>query len=351
VLLKTFIRFIVTIVIVTAISVVTTFFILKNNQENKITQLDKTARLISGQVSSANLNSILGFTHDYFIFIIHKRDGRLLFESGKRPQEDLRIWEENKYIVFKEMMQQAEGTLVYPELESWKILSAKKIVRYMAIPDLDWVLAVELPASVTLSQLTGVYSPGVAGGILLASLLITACFNLGNGKRKMEPDNAGLGQKDPPPAAVEPVAVVTPAAKAPVDYAYQKRLIAEARKQLESGKAKLAAVKTEAEDVTAKINEQKAPVLEKRIAEKIAKPEEPPQKQDLVKPVEIAKAETEIKAETKEEIKEEAKPPAAANPTEVYFDKLMEKKKGKPQPDTIIGMALSKKMHREKLDT
>src|SRR6185503_13192492 len=135
---------------------------------------------------------------------------------------------------------QAEGTLEYPAVESWQVLAIRKVIRYMGLPDLDWVLAVELPASVTISQLVRIYSPTVAGGILLASLLITSCFSFGNGMRKVSPEGAvertPEPQSPPTPVEVATAPVFAAAPKAPIDYLYQKKLIAEARKQLEAGK-------------------------------------------------------------------------------------------------------------------
>ena len=145
--------------VVGAGSLVTTYVILKHDIDRKLEEQAKAATLIANQIKLANLNAILAFTDPYYIFVLHHRDWRVLFESGKRQGGDLKVWEDNSTKILNQILSSQSGSMTYPYRESWEILARRKHLEYRYLPELDWVVAMELPASVTLSELLAVYKP------------------------------------------------------------------------------------------------------------------------------------------------------------------------------------------------
>ncbi|HLF17815.1 MAG TPA: hypothetical protein VI749_02860 [Candidatus Omnitrophota bacterium] len=269
---------------ISSVSLLTTHIILKRNIDKKIQELDRTARLVANQIKTANINSILAFTGEHFIFIVHQRDGRLLFESAQRPEGEKAVWEQLKIPLISEMIQNKEGWLYFPNKRVWQFLSLQKAIRYVYLTDLNWIVAVEVPASVSWHRLASIYSPVVWGALISFCFIVTVLlFPL---------------KKERP--VIAPKQEIKSFQATGTENKLTVRLVEEAKKMLEENKMPTA--QQEAQPAIEHANEEEKPQIK------------------------------------------EVKKPAV-----VYFEKIMEKKSKKLQPDTIIGRALSKKSNREKM--
>jgi hypothetical protein len=348
--------FVATALVLTAVSLASTYAILRHDVDQKIDGQQRATALIGEQIKSANLNSILAFTDQYFIFIIHLRDGRLLFESAKRAGNDLLLWERNRDAVRNEIFSKRAGTLVYPRRGPWQILAERKNVIYQHLPDLDWIVATELPGAVGLQQLLGFYAPWVWGILAGFSLALAWYVTFFRGKTQPTLVPGASGQQ-----AVAAVARKFDARDKKMIHAvysdeFTQRLVSAAKKALKEPQPPeqpaMPAPKAAEEDVAAKPHEEN-PVLQ--------------QEDPVIEEVEIkdhVKAAAQmVKQEAGEQPVQEPRPEAAKSDeepvdeskkaAEIYFERIIsggKTKKEKPKPASIIGMALSKKKNREDVD-
>jgi len=139
----------------------------KDRIENDLkTRLDTTtqamaAQLKANQVPFSPNNVVPG------IFIINQTDGTVVVDRRNNKMAGQKIWEEYKTKIIYEMQKQKRGWVEYPDKSTWNFSEPKRIIRYISIDELNWILAIEDLQPSSLDLLKASVNPSICVMIFL----------------------------------------------------------------------------------------------------------------------------------------------------------------------------------------
>lgn len=172
---------VIVVVFVFLASFVALTYQLHNQTKDRLAALDQTTKLIAQQIKTANINSLLEYKKDHLIFIVRKTDGAYIFESQQRTGKAKEQWEFFKTLIGGELKRNETGELNYPDRQPWQIFSSQRRIRYSFLPDLDWIVAVEVPTTPQLYELKEIYTLEFIGILLgFSAIAVALCFFLLN---------------------------------------------------------------------------------------------------------------------------------------------------------------------------
>lgn len=119
-------------------------------------KLDNAAETMAAQLKANQVPSSLG-PEGNGVFIISQNDGSVVVEKhlGTDAQEE--EWQRYRTKLIYEMQKQKRGWIVYPEKKNWRLNQPQRVIRYMAIDELGWILAVEAQRPTELQLLKGAF--------------------------------------------------------------------------------------------------------------------------------------------------------------------------------------------------
>lgn len=110
---------------------------------SRISSLDKTAALIAEQIKTQDQVPVSGLQGNYLLFIINAKDGSYVFERDKTVDIDQQLWESYHLKLIYEMQKRRSGWISYPDRGKWDLSKSTRIIRFIGIDELGWVVAVE----------------------------------------------------------------------------------------------------------------------------------------------------------------------------------------------------------------
>jgi hypothetical protein len=119
-------------------------------------RLDTSAETMANQLKSNQVPSSLG-PDGQGVFIINQSDGAIVIDKhlGTDSQQDQ--WQRYRSKLIYEMQKQKRGWIVYPEKKPWQVHQMQRVIRYLAIDELGWILAVEAPRPTDFQLLRGAF--------------------------------------------------------------------------------------------------------------------------------------------------------------------------------------------------
>jgi len=148
---------------------------MKNYSESWMKNLDQIVYLAAHHLKT-NSELVQGSDGaDFLFYVIDQKDGMYVFEQGKRSLEEENLWERYSRKLIYEMQKQRQGWIFYPEKKPWQINASQRVIRYVPIDELDWIVALETHKKSDLSLLKEFFNPGlfflvfviISGGISL----------------------------------------------------------------------------------------------------------------------------------------------------------------------------------------
>lgn len=123
-------------------------FVISVNYVRKVTfsrlsNLNKTAELIVEQIKTKDQVPVSGLQGNYLLFIINAKDGSYVFERDKTVDVDQPLWESYHLKLIYEMQKRHSGWISYPDRGKWDLSKAARVIRFIGIDDLGWVVALE----------------------------------------------------------------------------------------------------------------------------------------------------------------------------------------------------------------
>ncbi len=110
---------------------------------SRISNLDKTAALIAEQIKTQDQVPVSGLQGNYLLFIINAKDGSYVFERDKTVDVDQQLWESYHLKLIYEMQKRRSGWISYPDRGKWDLAKATRVIRFIGIDELGWVVALE----------------------------------------------------------------------------------------------------------------------------------------------------------------------------------------------------------------
>jgi len=139
--------FILAQVAVLGVSLAAIFWLMVLGNKEKIendlkTKLDASTLAMAAQLK-ANQVPFSGTSVEPGVFIINQTDGTLVIDRRNGGSGEQRLWEAYKTKIIYEMQKQKRGWIEYPDKSAWGPNEAQRIIRYISIDELNWILAVE----------------------------------------------------------------------------------------------------------------------------------------------------------------------------------------------------------------
>lgn len=110
---------------------------------SRISSLDKTAALIAEQIKTQDQVPVSGLQGNYLLFIINTKDGSYVFERDKTVDVDQQLWESYHLKLIYEMQKRRSGWISYPDRGKWDLAKPTRVIRFIGINELGWVVALE----------------------------------------------------------------------------------------------------------------------------------------------------------------------------------------------------------------
>lgn len=146
----------------------------KERIENDLrTRLDATTQAMAVQLK-ANQVPFSGASVDPGVFIINQTDGTVLIDRRNGGYPAQKLWEGYKTKIIYEMQKQKRGWIEYPDKSTWSLNEPRRIIRYISIDELNWILAVEDLQPSSMDLIKGSVNP-------TACLMIFMLFLVGAG--------------------------------------------------------------------------------------------------------------------------------------------------------------------------
>jgi hypothetical protein len=79
------------------------------------------------------------------VLIINQADGSVIIDHRNLIEAQQNLWERYKTKIIYEMQKQKRGWIEYPDKSTWALNEPRRIIRYLAIDELNWILAIEEP--------------------------------------------------------------------------------------------------------------------------------------------------------------------------------------------------------------
>ncbi len=129
------------------LSMVAVFWLMvignKERIENDLkTRLDASTQTMAAQLK-ANQVPFSATSVDPGVFIINQTDGSVVIDRRNDGEAGRKLWEGYKTKIIYEMQKQKRGWVEYPDKNSWNFNEPRRIIRYVSIDELNWILALE----------------------------------------------------------------------------------------------------------------------------------------------------------------------------------------------------------------
>jgi len=105
-------------------------------------RLDASTQAMAAQLK-ANQVPFSASSVEPGVFIINQTDGTVVIDRRNDGQAEQKLWEGYKTKIIYEMQKQKRGWIEYPDKSTWNFNKPQRIVRYVSIDELNWILAVE----------------------------------------------------------------------------------------------------------------------------------------------------------------------------------------------------------------
>lgn len=142
-------------------------------------RLDTSAETMANQLKSNQVPSSLG-PEGQGVFIINQNDGVIVIDKHLGTDVQQEEWQRYRSKLIYEMQKQKRGWIVYPEKKPWQVHQMQRVIRYLAIEELGWILAVEAPRPTDFQLLCGAFKKTsylFIAGLLLSGILAIWLIN------------------------------------------------------------------------------------------------------------------------------------------------------------------------------
>jgi|GEM_PF-4703566 len=132
-------------------------------------RLDATTESMANQLKANQVP--LSSTNEHGIFIINQNDGTLVIDRHNDTQIDEKLWSSYRTKLIYEMQKQKRGWVIYPDKQWWNLYQQQKIIRYIPIDELGWIIAIEASRPTEIELLKEVVRPSVYLTLLFVAFL------------------------------------------------------------------------------------------------------------------------------------------------------------------------------------
>jgi len=156
-----------------SLAAVSWFMVLNNKEkiENDLkTRLDASTEAMASQLK-ANQVPFSGTNVEPGVFIISQTDGTVVVDRRDRGDTGQKQWDGYKTKIIYEMQKQKRGWIEYPDKSAWNFNAPRRIIRYISIDELNWILALEDTQPSSLDLLKESVNPSTALMILFVFIL------------------------------------------------------------------------------------------------------------------------------------------------------------------------------------
>lgn len=132
---------------VLALSMVTIFWLMVLGNKERIesdlrASLDASTQAMAAQLK-ANQVPLSASSVEPGVLIINQTDGTVVIDHRNGGDAEQKLWEGYKTKIIYEMQKQKRGWIEYPDKSTWNLSTPKRIIRYVSIDELNWILALE----------------------------------------------------------------------------------------------------------------------------------------------------------------------------------------------------------------
>ncbi len=166
------IQFLILVIVTLCVIFFITDAYIKRSSELWKRNLDQTARFVANELINKQKVSLEN-VGNYVIFVINQSDGSYIFQRKARSIEDAQMWESYHSMLIYQMQKQKQGWVTYPKNSSKQ---ASRMIRYLPIEKLGWVVAVEAVMDSNLDIIRSVFDWDV--GIRILFILLIALYIL-----------------------------------------------------------------------------------------------------------------------------------------------------------------------------
>jgi hypothetical protein len=158
------------------------FWIMVSGNRERIendlkTKLDSSTQAMAAQLK-ANQVPFSASNVEPGVFIINQTDGTVVIDRRNEGDAVQRLWQAYKTKVIYEMQKQKRGWIEYPDKSSWNFNEPQRIIRYISIDELNWILAIEDMQPSTLVLLKESVSPSSCLMIILIFIFGSVAMGL-----------------------------------------------------------------------------------------------------------------------------------------------------------------------------
>ena len=140
-----------------------------------MSRLEVSAEAMAGQLK-ANQVPFSSGTGERGVFIIKQADGSMVVERHGDAEDEQKLWERYRTKLIYEMQKQKRGWIVYPDKIPWQLDQRQKIIRYLPIDEMGWILAVESARPTELELIKQAIRPLAFFTVLFVLFLGGGCF-------------------------------------------------------------------------------------------------------------------------------------------------------------------------------
>ncbi|MBF0571589.1 MAG: hypothetical protein HQL12_06915 [Candidatus Omnitrophica bacterium] len=134
-----------------------------------LSKLDVSTEAMASQLKASQVP--LSSTGEHGIFIISQNDGAMVIDRHNDAPVDKELWASYRTKLIYEMQKRKRGWIVYPDKQWWNLRQDQKIIRYMPINELGWILAAEVPRPTEIELLSEAVNPSVYRSLYLIFFL------------------------------------------------------------------------------------------------------------------------------------------------------------------------------------
>jgi len=143
----------------------------KERIENDLrTRLDAAAGAMAAQLK-VNQVPFSATNVEPGVFIVNQTDGTLAVDRRNYGDAGQKLWDGYKTKIIYEMQKQKRGWIEYPDKNSWDFNQPQRIIRYVPIDELNWILALEDKKPSTMDLLKGSVDPSACLAIFVIFIL------------------------------------------------------------------------------------------------------------------------------------------------------------------------------------
>ncbi len=142
----------------------------KNALDILSAKLDSTAESIAAELRSNQAPNV-PISDEYGVFIVNMAGGEIVIDQRKNTPDEQEIWQGHRSKFIYEMQKQKRGWILYPEETGWGWTQKQKMIRYVPVDEMGWILAVEISWPSKFELLNSIINTSSYEIILLVILL------------------------------------------------------------------------------------------------------------------------------------------------------------------------------------